>query len=610
VKFFQYIRLFFSFFWKLLDGARRLVLNTIFFLLVAVVVTSLLVDSTPQIAPNSVLILNPSGVLVEEQESADPTQTLLHSINQDHSKPDESRLQDVIDAIRHAASDIRIDMMIIDPQYLQGCDTSKLLEIGAAIRAFKESGKPVLAYATAYTQGQYLLASYADKIYVNPLGGVAITGYGIFQTYFKSLLDKTKINFHVFRVGDYKSAVEPFVRDSMSPEAREANRQWLGTLWRTYTGETAHNRNLSPSEISGYVDNIDTNLQAVGGNAAKMALNSKLVDEVVTEDQFDQTVGAKTGASPNDAHRLEYRDYLHRLPASKPTASEVVGIIRARGAIVPGHEAENMIGSQTLAELFQEARDDSSIAAVVLRIDSPGGSATASEEIYRQIQLTRDAGKPVVVSMGSLAASGAYWIASGANRIVASPTTLTGSIGIFAAFPTFEQTAQALGVSTDGLGTTSIADLGNPLRPIPEKTRASIQHLLQFGYDTFLERVSHGRGLTLDEARQSANGRVWTGQEAFARKLVDQLGSLDDAVKAAAEMVGLPNAPSKDIKRQLTPREAFLQSLTSAALPRIELPHSLNRLLAMLEAPAALLETFTDPNHLYARSLECEALIR
>lgn len=610
MKFFQYIRLFFSFFWKLLDGTRRLVLNTVFFLLVAAFVTALLVDSTPQIASNSVLLLNPSGVLVEEQESADPTQTLLHSINQNHSKPDESRLQDVIDAIRHAASDTRIDVMIIDPQYLQGCDTSKLIEIGAAIRTFKESGKPVLAYANAYTQGQYLLASYADKIYVNPLGGVAITGYGMFQTYFKSLLDKTKINFHVFRVGDYKSAVEPFVRDNMSPEAREANRQWLATLWRTYTGETARNRNLSPSEISGYVDNIDTNLQSVGGNAAKMALNSKLVDDVVTEDQFDQTVAAKTGASLNDTHRLEYRDYLHRLPASKPTASEVVGVIRARGAIVTGHEAENMIGSQTLAELLQEARDDSSIAAVVLRIDSPGGSATASEEIHRQIQLTRDAGKPVVISMGSLAASGAYWIASGANRIVASPTTLTGSIGIFAAFPTFEQTAQSLGVSTDGLGTTSIADLGNPLRPIPDKTRASIQHLLEFGYDTFLERVSNGRGLTLEEARQSANGRVWTGQEAFARKLVDQLGSLDDAVKAAAEMVGLSNAPSKDIKRQLSPREAFLQSLASSALPRIELPHSLSRLLAILEAPAALLETFTDPNHLYARSLECEAIIR
>jgi protease-4 len=607
VEIFARLKTILSFLWKVLGTTRVVVANIFFLLLVIIILGAFFSDTKESLPQNSVLVINPAGSLVEQRSTPEAAEALLKKLGRETARADETKTQDVIDAIRRAATDPKILAMVIDPRDLQGCDTTKLLDIGKAILDFKETGKPVLAHSMVYTQGQYLLSSYADTISVNPLGGVLITGFGMYQTYFKGLLDKTRINFHVFRVGDYKTAVEPFVRESMSDEAREAGREWLNGLWQAYLDEASKNRGVSPSDIISYVENIDTRLAATGGDAARLAVNAQLVDEIKTSTQFDQLLAGKTGKKLESLHRVDFQDYLAMSPSVQPGGKELIGIIRARGAILPGKQPENMTGSESIAELFQKARQDPAILAVVLRLDSPGGSAAASEEIHHEIARTQEAGKPVVVSMGSVAASGAYWIAAGANRIVAAPTTLTGSIGIFAAFPTFEDTAMDLGITTDGIGTTPLADLGNPLRPLSAQSERAIGQLLRFGYDLFINRVASGRRLPAAEVENSAQGRVFLGREAHDRKLVDQLGDLDDALKTAASLAGLTVVNSKELRREPSSHEKILQAFTSSAQAIfLQQSPAVSRLLNMVETQARVLESFADPNHIYARSLECE----
>lgn len=594
--------------WKALTMVRNAFANLFFIAVLVFFLVAIFADTEETLESNSILVVNPAGTLVEETAPPEPAEAFLRKMGRETAKTDETKAQDVIDAIRRASTDSRIKAMVIDPRDMQGCDTTKLLDIGKAIRDFKETGKPVLAHAMFYSQGQYLLASYADSVSVNPLGGVLINGFGMYQTYLKGLMDKLRINFHVYRVGEYKTAAEPFMRDSMSYEAREQSREWLGGLWQAYLAELGKNRSVTAVDITFYVENIDSRLRETGGDAAQLAVSAKLVDAVRTGDQFDQFLAGKVGLKPENMNRVEFRDYLNMTTAQAPKGKELIGIIRARGAILPGKQPESMTGSESVAALFRKARQDPSIVAVVLRLDSPGGSAAASEEIHHEIARTQEAGKPVVVSMGSVAASGAYWIASGANRIVAAPTTLTGSIGIFAAFPTFENAAESLGVVSDGVGTTPLSDLGNPLRPISPQVEASIEHLLKFGYDLFISRVANGRRMAPEDVEKMAQGRVFLGQAAHQGKLVDQLGDLDEAVRTAGTLAGLTAVESKELRREHSAREKFMEAIFSSGQALFS-PRSpaLSRLMAMAQAQAGLLDTFADPGHIYARSLECEA---
>ena len=598
---------FLSVVWKVLTSIRNALANIIFLVVIVVFLVAVFSDKEEGVEPNSVLVINPSGTLVEETAPPEAAQAFLRKLGRETAKVDETRAQDVIDAIRRAATDANIKAMVIDPRDMQGCDTTKLMDIGKAIRNFKETGKPVLAHAMFYTQGQYLLASYADKVSVNPLGGVLINGFGMYQVYLKGLMDKLQINFHVYRVGDYKTAAEPLMRESMSFEAREQSREWLGGLWRAYLAELGKNRSVTPDDVTGYVENIDTRLREAEGDAARLAVTAKLVDDIRTGDQFDQFLAGKVGLKAESLKRVEFRDYLAKTPPRTPKGKELVGVIRARGAILPGKQSEDMTGSESLGALFRRARQDPSVVAVVLRLDSPGGSAAASEEIHHEIARTQEAGKPVVISMGSVAASGAYWIASGANRILAAPTTMTGSIGIFAAFPTFENAAGSLGVTSDGVGTTPLADLGNPLRPLSPQVGASIEHLLQFGYDLFISRVANGRRMAPEDVEKMAQGKVFLGQTALENRFVDQLGDLDEAIRTASTLAGLTVVESKDIRREHSTQEKLMQAFFSSGQALLA-PKSpgLSRLMAMAQSQAGLLDTFADPAHIYARSLECE----
>lgn len=597
------------FIWKTLGLLRSVLANILFLFLLTVIISAFFADHEERLPSESILVVDPAGALVEEKASDAPLTTLIQQMGNEARIAQETRVQDVIDAIGLAAKDTRIKALILAPEYLRGNDTTKIMDIGAAIRAFKKSDKPVLANAPVYTQGQYLLASYADSVSVSPLGGVLITGYGLYQPYFKQLLDKIRLKFNVWRVGDYKSAVEPLMRDSMSDFARQENQAWLSALWGAYRGEITANRPLTADDITGYVEHIDTALAAVSGNAARLAASVKLVDHVLNTDDFDTLVAQTLERKKGTIEKIGFEKYLRLAKQSPSTDTKVVGIIRARGPIVSGEQSEDMIGSVSVSKLLQQARDDASIAAVVLRLDSPGGSVMASEDIYNEVLRTRQAGKPVVVSMGSVAASGAYWIASAADRIVAAPTTLTGSIGIFAVFPSFEDTATALGVTTDGVGTTSLADLGNPLRPMPDQAQTAIGHLLRFDYGLFLRHVAQGRGLSIVEVEKSARGQVFVGQEALRRKLVDSLGNLDDAVGIAASLAGLATPTSRSLRQTVSPRARLLQALF-APEEKKQTPNSrtVSGFVDLAWTQARFLDSLSDPTHIYARSFLCEGV--
>lgn len=596
-------------FWSFLTTTRRALANLLLLFIIVAILVSIFSEKKESLSHGTVLVLDPVGALVEELPAPDPVEVFLRNMGNKPKNTGMTKVQDMIDAIRKAATDSRIEAMLIEPQELAGCDTSKLLEIGKAIQIFKQSGKPIIAQGSLFTQGQYLLGSYADSVYVQPLGGVLINGFGAYQTYFKGLLDKARISFQLFRVGEYKTAAEPLVRESMSEEAKAAMRPWLDVLWQAYLNEAAQNRDLTPANIADYAINAHQHLSAAGGDAARLAVSAKLADDVLTVDQVESILAEKIGKDVEDLHYLSFQDYLRVSPPKQPQARENIGIIRARGPIVPGIQAEDKIGSQSIAELLQKAREDASIVAVVLRLDSPGGSASASEEIHREIILTKNAGKPVVVSMGSVAASGAYWIATAANSIVAAPTTLTGSIGIFAVYPSLENAAKAWGITTDGIGTTPFSDLGNPLRTFSPQQRMAIQSILQNGYDTFITRVAEGRRITPAEVENSAQGRVFSGQEALKRNLVDQLGTLDDAILTAGNLAGLPSVHVKELRRELSPREKFMQSLGSSEQALLHRPGAAHKILGLAQEKLKFLDTFTDPNHIYVRSLECETTV-
>ena len=501
-----------------------------------------------EIENNSALILAPHGTVLEKKSSLEPFEHLLHLLN-GTLQEEELLLQDIIKGIRAAADDTRIKMLVLVPDHLERAGLNQLQDIGRAIDAFKKSGKRVVSYADSLSQGQYYLAAQGDEVYLNPMGEVGLQGFGVFRLYMRDLLDKLKINFHIFRVGTFKSALEPLLRNDMSPAAKEANMQWLTQLWQQFCADIAGQRGLSVQDINNAVEQLPENLQEAGGDTARMALNLGLIDGVKTRIEFRKYLTSLVGKNKKNSgfKRVDFSDYIatraraYEAPRIKERAEEKsVALIIAQGDIVYGNGEIGQIGSSGLSKLLRKARQKKNVKAVVLRIDSGGGSAFASELIRQEILELRKAGKPVVVSMGSMAASGAYWLAADADRIYASSNTITGSIGIFGAFPTLETSLAEIGVFNDGVGTTTMAGQGHLTRPMSEDFHAAVQLNVEHGYQQFLRIVAQGRGMDPAQVEKVAQGRIWDGVSALQLGLVDELGSLEDAVAAAAELAGLP----------------------------------------------------------------------
>jgi protease-4 len=605
------LRRMFVLFWQGVSAVRRFVVNLVFLLVVILVLSIFLFSGGKQVPDGAALILSPSGNIVEQKTASMLSNQLFGDAVQA-----ETLLKDIIDVIDYARDDHRIKAMVLDLRDMGGAGPSKLQDIGAALVRFRDSGKLIMAYGDYFSQSQYYLAAHADNVYINPMGGVGLYGYGLYRTYFKSALEKLRINFHVFRVGTYKSALEPFLRDDMSKYARESNLSWLTELWDYYKVDIASQRSLDPGNIDDYINNLPRHLAKVQGDAALLALNHGLVDALKTRDDVSLELIELVGEDRDNGtyKKIEFNDYLQiirpHLAMKRPTPSHV-GVIIAKGFILDGDQPAGTIGGDTLADLIRRAREDDTIKAVVLRIDTGGGSGLASEIIRREVELTRMGGKPVIVSMGSVAASGGYWIASGSDEIWASPTTITGSIGIFGAFATFEKSLASLGIHSDGVGTTKLADAFNPGRPLNPLVEDAMQQIIEQGYRRFVKTVAEGRNMAPEDVEKLAQGRVYTGSAAVKLGLVDKLGSLSEAVSSAAARAGLKDYEVTYIEKPLTSREKFIQSLNRILYGAIRESglidlYSSVTVFKNLSNELEQIMQFNDPLGLYAYCLTCD----
>ncbi|MCE9956486.1 signal peptide peptidase SppA [Aeromonas rivipollensis] len=593
--------------WRLLNFTRLMLVNLLFLIVVLVIAFSLNQSETPSTPIEGALTLNLAGVLVEQRTQTDPTVQLLRQMEKSDDQPSEIVLSDLLWAIKSAGDDDRIKALVIKPQGLQGASLSKLQEVASAIDAFKESGKPVIAMADYYSQGAYLLAAHADHVLLNQSGAVLIEGFGVYQTYFKSALEKLNVTPHVFKVGTYKSFVEPYTRDEMSPESKEANQRWLDQLWQSYVTDVAEQREIEPDAVAPDKDHFLELLRKASGNAASYALDNGLVDQLATRDEMTQAVIKEVGESEDHGWKgVGLKEYLAAIPEQYPqSGKDEVGLITASGAIMDGIQPAGTIGGDSLSELLAEARRDDQIKAVVLRVDSPGGSAFAAEQIRAELLALKQAGKPVVISMGSYAASGGYWISADADKIFASPTTLTGSIGVFGMFATIDKALSQYGVHTDGVGTTDFVGVGLT-RALPEHVGQAIQLSVEDTYQRFVGLVGKGRGLSPEEAEKAAEGRVWTGQDAKELGLVDEFGNLDDALKAAAELANLKSWQVTPIAPEESARDKFLRELfdssAQALAPHLQswLSAGLGQALVEMNRSLDPLTRFNDPQGTYA----------
>lgn len=554
----------FSAIWSGVDGIRK-VLHLLLLLFIFVLVFGAMQD-TPLVLPDrAVLVVRPYGFLVEQYEG-DPFDRALAELAGD-GRP-QTLVQDVIDALDYAKDDDRIEVVYLELSSLMGGGLAKLQRIAAAVENFRESGKPVIAAADFMSQQGYYLAAHADEIYLHPEGMLVMQGYGRWRTYYKDIIDLLRIDWNVFRVGTHKSFVEPYIRMDMSPEDRESSLRLVEQLWSLYQLDVETARGLEEGAISEYADDLVEKVEAQDGDFARAAREHGLVDDLLERTDVREMLIDYVGPDPDypDTYKATgMHEYLAQMTVLEGgrVKSENVALIIASGDILFGSQPPGTIGGDSTAALLRQALNDDSVEAVVLRVDSPGGSSFAAEIIRDEINTLRDAGKPVVASMGSVAASGGYAISMDADRVYASASTITGSIGIFGMFPTYQRTLDAVGIATDGVGTTPWSGELRPDREMSEQTKQLFQLAINDGYQDFISAVAETRDLDVAFVDEIGQGQVWTGVDALTHGLVDELGSLDDAIEAAAELGGLADGEYgiKLIEQSLSPGEQMLVDL-------------------------------------------------
>ncbi len=554
-------------FWRGVTALRMATFNIVFLLVLALIIGAILRGGDQLVIDeDTTLVLNPRGFIVEEHTGSPIERALAEALGQGVA---ETQLRDLLRSLERAAADDRITQVLISTEELAGVAPGVMLELSAAFERFRASGKPVIAYGGFFSQGQYFMASLADEVWMDPEGVVLLTGYGFFRQYFAEGLERLGVDVNLIRVGDYKSAMEPFIRSDMSPEDREATEYFLNDLWQRYVEMTARNRGMPVEVMTDLTQNFARHLQAADGDIARMALDRGLVDRLVSRPEMRAEMALRGAPDDNGSFRNIAFATLAAMPDPKKLRrpSEQVGVIVAQGVITEGMQPAGVIGADSTSRLIRQALHDDSIRAVVLRVDSGGGSAFASEVIRRELMALRDAGKPVVVSFGNVAASGGYWIAMGADEIWAYPSTITGSIGIFGFFPTFQDTLAKIGIYTDGVGTTPLSSALRPDLELDDEARQLLQSFIEHGYREFIGLVAEHRDMTLAEVEAVAQGRVWTGAQAQQRGLVDQLGTLEEAIGSAARMAGLgEDFRFSYVQPELKPWQQFLTQMGARAI--------------------------------------------
>jgi protease-4 len=522
--------------WRGLDATRRFVLNLIFLIILIAFFWALFGGGLKPLAPKTALVLDLKGELVEERAGS-VRDSVVAGLSGNGRRL--VRLPDVLKALDGAAKDGNVNEVLVLLDELDGGGLASVREIGAGIERVKAAGKRVVVWGGNFDQKRYLIAAHASEIYLHPMGMVLIEGFGRHRNYYRDALDKVGVTVNLMKVGTYKSFAEPFIGNGPSQAAQEADSFLYNGLWTAYTAEVEKARKLPAGAIAKGIDELPQRLQAANGNAAKVALDWKLIDGVKTRDEV-RAMFIKRGAYDDrikSFRQVSFGDYMARNP-EKPFG-DAVAVVVAAGDITEGTGGPGMVGGISTANLIRSVREDSSVKAVVLRVNSPGGSAYGSELIRRELELTRAAGKPVVVSMGDVAASGGYWISMAADEVIADPSTVTGSIGVFAILPTADKVVDKLGIHTAGVTTTWLADAYNPLRPLDPRFGQLIQSSINHVYDEFTTKAAIARKTTPAKIDEVGQGRVWTGTQAKERGLVDRLGSYGDALRSAAKRANL-----------------------------------------------------------------------
>jgi protease IV len=608
------LRRIFSAIWNGITRVRLALSNILFLLFIALVYFVYLGGGEDAPPEQAALLLNLAGTVVDQKSQVEPLQALL---GEPSPEDREVLLRDIIDAINFAKDDPAINSLVMELDQLGYVGISKTQEIAEAMEAFKKTGKPVVAVGDFFTQDQFLLASYADSIILNSYGGVGLEGYSSYRNYYRETLEKMSVNVHVFHAGEFKSIAEPFLRDDMSPGEKLVTERWLQVLWGQYAATVETQRALPPGSVNAYVNGFAEQLAGQGGNAAALALEAGLVDELLNRSEANDYLVELVGASNEDGlyEAVLFERYVRRQRPSQLTAmeGERVAVITAEGNIVPGDQPPGTIGGDSLANLIATTAEQEGVRAMVLRVNTGGGSVFASEVIRQELLRTQALGIPVVISMGAVAASGGYYIAAQADEIWATPGTITGSIGVFAAVPTFERLLERIGVYTDGVGTTDLAGSLRLDRPLDPQVAAIIRSGVDFSYDNFRQLVAQGRDMSAEEVNSLAEGQIWSAPDALENGLLDGIGSLADAIDAAAARAGLEDYKVDYVEIPLSPRELFMQTLADrVGSLRVWSPSgpgaSITALLAPVADAAAELAALKDPRHLYARCLPCGAI--
>ena len=585
--------------WDVMNFTRRLILNLLFFgllLLVLIVFLAAVGKGSSGVVPvheRTTLVIAPEGRLVEQYTTDPLTRAVARALGD--TSAEEVQLRDLLRAIEAARGDKNIERVLLNLDKLQPAGMASTREVAQALGGLRASGKQVVAFGEGITQAQYLLAAQADEIYLDPMGGLMLEGLARYRQYFRTALqDKLGVDMHLFRVGEFKSAAEPYILDAASPEAKEADLYWMNDLWQRYLADIGAARKLDPAQLAAQIDALPEGIEAAGGDIARHALEMKLVDGLKTREELDLLLTERGLADEDDEHGFRsvslggYLAHLdgRRLPIDKRPQ---VAVVVAEGEITGGEQPAGSIGGVSTAALLRQVRDDEHVQAVVLRVDSPGGEVFASEQIRREVEQLKAAGKPVVVSMGDLAASGGYWISMNADRIYADPSTITGSIGIFGMFPNFTRTLDKIGVHTDGVSTTRIAGAFDVTRPLDPQVGRVVQAVIDKGYADFTGKVADARGKSVEQVDEVARGRVWSGAQAKERGLVDEMGNLGQAITDAAGRAELEQDKYQVVyvDKPATPFAQFLTGLAGSRLGAVLLRDSdLARVLLEQNLPA------------------------
>lgn len=587
--------------WRGLDFLRRLTLNLVFLLILGAIVFAFFYEKPVSVPNNAVLLVTLSGQVVEEDDF-DGQGTFSSMVDGSDSF---TRLRDVTRALSLAAEDKRIAAVHFRVQDLQKAGLASLREIGAAMDRVKAAGKKITVWSTGYSQIQYAVAAHANEVFVHPMGGVMLKGLSGTRLYWGSALKELGVTVHVYRAGDYKSAPEIFVRSEPSKESLAADRFWMKDIWWQYTANIESSRGLMPGAVDKVIATYPELLEKAQGDMSRVALDQSLIDSVHTADEVIDILRTRMGwKSATEEKLLDYRLYLEAV--EKVPSGKRVAVVTIEGEIKDGGDGPGMTGERDAVQRIRAVRESPDYAALVVRIDSPGGSPVASELIRRELELVKKAGKPVVASFGDYAASGGYWVALGADTIVTDPMSITGSIGVFGMMPTFEKAISRLSLGTGGVATSPLADAMNPLKSVTPEYGKMMEMSVARIYRDFISLVAKGRKMDEQKVAVLAQGRVFTGRQAIDMGLADTLGGLDVALAKAAEMANVPGAQAEFIERDGSGLSVMVMRLMRRAMVETGFAEAMRLAtpaVQVLEPVQRLQQTVSGSMPLYAHCL-------